>query len=134
MKPPFVAIADDDAAFANYLKTFLDGRGYQSRVYSHGEDLLSAARVGDLPDVVLLDVMMPGLDGLATLRSLKGAHPDLQVIMLSGREHASTIVEASPCLRTPMMSPSSRHSMSEQPPLKRREDAPAGARGRASRR
>jgi two-component system, NtrC family, response regulator AtoC len=94
MKPPLVAIADDDAAFANYLKTFLDGRGYQSRVYSHGEDLLSAARVGELPDVVLLDVMMPGLDGLATLRSLKSAHPDLQVIMLSGRETAQTIVEA----------------------------------------
>jgi DNA-binding NtrC family response regulator len=94
MKPPLVAIADDDAAFANYLKTFLDGRGYQSRVYSHGEDLLSAARVGELPDVVLLDVMMPGLDGLATLRSLKSAHPDLQVIMLSGRESAQTIVEA----------------------------------------
>src|SRR5580765_2819516 len=71
MKPPLVAIADDDASFANYLKTFLDGRGYQSRVYSHGEDLLSAARMGELPDVVLLDVMMPGLDGLATLRSLK---------------------------------------------------------------
>jgi DNA-binding NtrC family response regulator len=63
-------------------------------VYSHGEDLLSAARVGDLPDVVLLDVMMPGLDGLSTLRSLKSAHPDLQVIMLSGRESAQTIVEA----------------------------------------
>jgi two-component system response regulator AtoC len=94
MKPPLVAIADDDAAFANYLKTFLDGRGYQSRVYSHGEDLLSAARAGELPDVVLLDVMMPGLDGLATLRSLKSAHPDLQVIMLSGRESAQTIVEA----------------------------------------
>jgi DNA-binding NtrC family response regulator len=89
MKPPLVAIADDDAAFANYLKTFLDGRGYQSRVYSHGEDLLSAARAGELPDVVL-----PGLDGLATLRSLKSAHPDLQVIMLSGRESAQTIVEA----------------------------------------
>ena len=94
MKPPLIAIADDDAGFATYLKTFLDGRGYQSRVYSHGEDLLSAARVGELPDVVLLDVMMPGLDGLATLRSLKSAHPDLQVIMLSGRESAQTIVEA----------------------------------------
>ena len=38
--------------------------------------------------------MMPGMDGIATLRSLKAAHPDLQVIMLSGRENAPTIVEA----------------------------------------
>jgi two-component system response regulator AtoC len=94
MKPPIIAIADDDSAFANYLKTFLDARGYQSRVYAHGEDLLAAARIGELPDVVLLDVMMPGLDGIATLRSLKAAHADLQVIMLSGRESAQTIVEA----------------------------------------
>src|SRR5712692_3603780 len=94
MKLPLIAIADDDLAFANYLKTFLDGRGYQSRIYSHGEDLLAAAHLGELPDVVLLDVMMPGLDGLATLRSLKATHPDIQVIMLSGRESAPTIVEA----------------------------------------
>ena len=94
MRAPFIAIADDDTAFANYLKTFLDARGYLARVYGHGEDLLAAARLGELPDVVLLDVMMPGMDGMATLRSLKAAHPELQVIMLSGRDNAQTIVEA----------------------------------------
>ncbi|MEP7308086.1 MAG: sigma-54 dependent transcriptional regulator [Acidobacteriota bacterium] len=94
MKPPLIAIADDDLAFANYLKTFLELRGYQSRIYAHGEALLAAAHLGELPDVVLLDVMMPGMDGIATLRSLKASHPDLQVIMLSGRENAATIVEA----------------------------------------
>jgi two-component system response regulator AtoC len=94
MKPPLIAIADDDLAFANYLKSFLDGRGYQSRIYNHGEDLLAAAHLGELPDVVLLDVMMPGMDGIATLRSLKAAHAELQVIMLSGRVSAPTIVEA----------------------------------------
>jgi len=46
------------------------------------------------PDVVLLDVMMPGLDGMATLRALKASRPEAQVIMLSGRNQASTIVEA----------------------------------------
>ncbi len=94
MNPPLIAIADDDVAFATYLKTFLDGRGYQSRIYGHGQDLLVAAQHGELPDVVLLDVMMPGMDGLETLRSLKAAHRDLQVIMLSGRENAATIVQA----------------------------------------
>jgi two-component system, NtrC family, response regulator AtoC len=94
MKNPLVAIADDDLAFANYLKTFLASRGYDSRIYGHGEELLVAARNGDVPDVVLLDVMMPGMDGLATLKNLKGAHPGVQVIMLSGRENVPTIVEA----------------------------------------
>jgi two-component system response regulator AtoC len=94
MKPTQIAIADDDLAFATYLKAFLDARGYQSRIYTHGEALLAAAHLGELPEIVLLDVMMPGMDGIATLRSLKANHADLQVIMLSGREHATTIVEA----------------------------------------
>jgi DNA-binding NtrC family response regulator len=90
----FVAIVDDDSAFSNYLRTFLSLRGYETRTYSRGDELLAAIRQADPPDVVLLDVMMPGLDGLATLRALKSARPETQAIMLSGREQASTIVEA----------------------------------------
>src|SRR5215218_11512117 len=56
--------------------------------------MLASVKQGDPPDIVLLDVMMPGMNGLETLRALKTAKPDLQVIMLSGREQASTIVEA----------------------------------------
>jgi two-component system response regulator AtoC len=56
--------------------------------------MIASVKQGDPPDIVLLDVMMPGMNGLETLRALKSAKPDLQVIMLSGREHASTIVEA----------------------------------------
>jgi DNA-binding NtrC family response regulator len=89
-----VAIVDDDSAFANYLRTFLSLRGYETRSYSRGDEMLAAVKTGDPPDVVLLDVMMPGMNGIETLRALKAAKPDLQAIMLSGREHASTIVEA----------------------------------------
>jgi two-component system response regulator AtoC len=56
--------------------------------------MIAAVKQGDPPDIVLLDVMMPGMNGIETLRALKTAKPDLQVVMLSGREHASTIVEA----------------------------------------
>ncbi len=94
MRKPFVAIVDDDSAFAAYLRTFLSLRGYEARTYSRGDEMLAAIRQGDPPDVVLLDVMMPGLDGLATLRALKAARPETQAIMLSGREQASIIVEA----------------------------------------
>jgi two-component system, NtrC family, response regulator AtoC len=94
VRKPFVAIVDDDSAFAAYLRTFLSLRGYEARTYSRGDEMLAAIRQGDPPDVVLLDVMMPGLDGLATLRALKAARPETQVIMLSGREQASIIVEA----------------------------------------
>ena len=94
MRKPYVAIVDDDSAFANYLRTFLSLRGYDTRSYSRGDEMIAAVKQGDPPDIVLLDVMMPGMNGIDTLRGLKAAKADLQVIMLSGREHASTIVEA----------------------------------------
>ncbi len=94
MKKPFISIVDDDSGFANYLRTFLSLRGYETRSYSRGDEIVASIKQGDPPDVVLLDVMMPGMNGLETLRALKTAKPDLQVIMLSGREQASTIVEA----------------------------------------
>src|SRR6185369_13831272 len=84
----------DDSAFSNYLRTFLSLRGYETRSYSRGDELLASVKQGDPPDIVLLDVMMPGMNGLETLRALKAAKPEMQVIMLSGGEKASIIVEA----------------------------------------
>src|ERR671916_1480605 len=94
MKKPYVAIVDDDAGFAQYLRTFLSLRGYEARCYTRGDELLASMKQAEAPDVILLDVMMPGLDGLATLRALKASRAEAQVIMLSGRNQASTIVEA----------------------------------------
>jgi two-component system, NtrC family, response regulator AtoC len=94
MKKPYVAIVDDDSSFAAYLRTFLSLRGYEARCYTRGDELLASMKQTEAPDVILLDVMMPGLDGLATLRALKASRPEAQVIMLSGRNQASTIVEA----------------------------------------
>ena len=93
-KKPYVAIVDDDSSFAAYLRTFLSLRGYEARCYTRGDELLASMKQTEAPDVVLLDVMMPGLDGMATLRALKSSRPEAQVIMLSGRNQASTIVEA----------------------------------------
>jgi two-component system, NtrC family, response regulator AtoC len=94
MRKPYVAIVDDDSSFSAYLRTFLSLRGYEARCYSRGDEMLASMKQSEAPDVVLLDVMMPGLDGLATLRALKTSRPEAQVIMLSGRNQASTIVEA----------------------------------------
>ncbi len=91
---PSIAVVDDDSGFAGYLRTFLALRGYEARSYTRGDEIVAAIRQGEPPDIVLLDVAMPGMDGIQTLKALKAARPELQVIMLSGREQAQIIVEA----------------------------------------
>src|SRR5262245_19770556 len=91
---PSIAVVDDDSGFAGYLRTFLASRGYEARSYTRGDEIVAAIQQGEPPDIVLLDVAMPGMDGIQTLKALKSARPELQVIMLSGREQANIIVEA----------------------------------------
>ncbi|MDQ3169694.1 MAG: sigma-54 dependent transcriptional regulator [Acidobacteriota bacterium] len=94
MKKHHVAIVDDDSAFGAYLKTFLSLRGYEARTYGRGDEFLASVRNAEQPDVVLLDVMMPGMDGVETLKSLRASLPDLPVIMLSGNSETATVVKA----------------------------------------
>jgi two-component system response regulator AtoC len=89
-----VAVVDDDPAFSTYLATLLRDRGYTVAVHASGNELLAALATGRPPDVVLLDFLMPSMDGLETLRGVRTAHPNLQVIMLSGTQAPSTIVDA----------------------------------------
>jgi DNA-binding response OmpR family regulator len=91
---PILAIVDDYQPFLEYLATFLRARGYDVRAYGGGREIVSAVRAGQVPDLVLLDVMMPGLDGIETLRLLKEAVPPLPVIMLSARNQTATVVDA----------------------------------------
>ena len=94
MSSATLAIVDDDKPFADYLQALLQSRGYETTTYDSGDSLLGGLREGALPDVVLLDVSMPGLDGLETMRQIRLAHPAAQVVMVSGGRATEKIVEA----------------------------------------
>jgi two-component system response regulator AtoC len=93
-QPARIAIVDDDALFVDYLSVFLRSRGYETSVFQSGTALLAALNSRSAPDVVLLDVLMPNMNGLETLRAIRAASPNLQVIMLSGQQVPATIVDA----------------------------------------
>ena len=89
-----IAIVDDDPMFGEYLSAFLKSRGYDTSVLSSGAEVLKALATTSPPDLVLLDVLMPSMNGLETLRELHAAHPQLPVIMVSGQQVPATIIDA----------------------------------------
>ncbi|MBW2414579.1 MAG: sigma-54-dependent Fis family transcriptional regulator [Deltaproteobacteria bacterium] len=86
-------IVDDDAGSRDWLAAFGDRLGYEILLAESGEEALELAERAK-PDIVTLDVLLPGLSGLETLKSLHQMHPELPVIMLSGHGPTRTIVES----------------------------------------
>src|SRR5688500_13463609 len=89
-----IALVDDDPAFAEYIQVFLRTKGYDVEVHHSGPALLQSLQNGSAPSVILLDVEMPDLDGIETLRAIRRAHPMTEAVMLSGRQAPATSVEA----------------------------------------
>jgi len=89
-----LAVVDDEPVFTEFIETLLRSRGYSVDTFNHGTALIDRLRAGYQPNLVLLDVMMPDIDGLETLRTIRQANPNVQVIMLSGRQAPATIVDA----------------------------------------
>ena len=91
---PRVLIVDDAEGIRSYLANLLELKGYQVDTAEDGRSALVLLEAGAAPDVVLLDVMMPGLNGIETLRKIRELNECLPVVMLSVVGRASTIVEA----------------------------------------
>src|SRR5580700_6602896 len=89
-----VLIVDDEPSIRKYLQTLLEVDGYDVSAVSNGKDALETVTTGDKPDVIILDVLMPEMDGLDTLRALMQQDKSLNVIMLSCSNEVGTVVEA----------------------------------------
>ncbi len=89
-----VLVVDDAEVIRTYLKNLLPLKGYGVLLAEDGAKALELLEGGAAADVIVLDVMMPGMDGIETLRKIKAAHPKIPVIMLSVVGKASTIVDA----------------------------------------
>jgi two-component system response regulator AtoC len=88
-----VLVIDDDPGVRDYLEALVSRQGYQVFAVADGEQALRTLDE-TRPDLVTLDVVLPGIDGIETLRQLKQRLPDVPVVMLSGHGQARTIVEA----------------------------------------
>ena len=82
--PARIWVVDDDPEQRRLLGTYLTDQGYDVRCLSSGEQLM-ARLAGQRPDLVVLDVMLPGDDGLTLLRRLRDGGDDLPVVMLTAR-------------------------------------------------
>jgi CheY-like chemotaxis protein len=78
-----VLLVDDDEAFARALSARLDSRGVAAETVFGGKDALESI-CKDEPDVMVLDLKMPGLDGMEVLRRFNKSYPNIQTIILSG--------------------------------------------------
>ena len=85
-------IIDDEERFLSTTKALLDKRGLNTFTAANGADamkILGTERI----DVIILDVKMPGLDGVEVLRVIKKRHPLVEVIMLTGHASAESAVD-----------------------------------------
>jgi two-component system, NtrC family, response regulator AtoC len=89
-----ILVVDDEPSIRKYLQTLLEVDGYNVGAVSSGKEALERIGTGERPDYIVLDVLMPEMDGLETLRQLMQVDRSLNVIMLSCSNEVTTVVEA----------------------------------------
>jgi two-component system nitrogen regulation response regulator NtrX len=88
-----ILIVDDERAIQSALKGVLEDEGYRVSAVGSGADALGLV-ADEAPELIFLDIWMPGIDGLETLAQLKKVRPDTAVVMISGHGTIETAVKA----------------------------------------
>ncbi len=92
-KPDTVWIIDDDKSIRWVVEKALQKAGIITRSFASGKELLAALQ-GDLPDALITDIRMPGMDGLELLDKVQHSHPNLPVIVMTAHSDLESAVSA----------------------------------------
>jgi two-component system, NtrC family, response regulator AtoC len=89
-----ILLVDDEPGMLRYIRTLLEVDDYKVETASTGEEAVERVQKGMRPELVLLDLLMPGIDGLQTLEQLRKLQPNLKVVMLSCVSDTRKVVQA----------------------------------------
>src|SRR6266404_3874578 len=89
-----ILLVDDEPGMLRYIRTLLEVDEHKVQTASTGEEAVERVEKGLQPDMVLLDLLMPGIDGLQTLEKLRQLKPGLKVVMLSCVNDTRKVVQA----------------------------------------
>ncbi len=93
MSKALVMIVDDEEGIRDTLSGIFEDEGYDTVTAASGEEAVPLAKETN-PDIVLLDIWLTGMDGIETLKALRGFSPDLPVIIISGHASIELAVKA----------------------------------------
>ncbi len=89
-----ILVVDDDDSIRRYIAKLLTQGGYDVTTISNGKDAVNALRTGNEVSLVILDILMPEMDGLETLSEIRKLSKDLPILMLSALGQTNIIVKA----------------------------------------
>jgi len=93
MSTPLVMLVDDEVSFVEIMTKRLKKRDLEVITAFSGKEALETLAEHHNVDVVILDVKMPGMDGIETLKKMKVAHPLIEVIMLTAHATVESAIE-----------------------------------------
>src|SRR3954469_6123547 len=89
-----IFVVDDEPSIRKYLHTLLEAEGFDVETMGSGKEVLAKVSDGERPDLIILDVLMPEMNGFDVLRELLQLDRSLNIIMLSCSNEVGTVVEA----------------------------------------
>ncbi len=88
-----VLIVDDEQEFRETISQRLQNRGFNVNTAANGKEALDSLE-GYIYDAIVLDMLMPEMDGIETLKRIRQTHPEMQIILLTGHASVQKGVEA----------------------------------------